>query len=300
MFGLSSSSIIATWVFIEVNLISFVLILALSSNKEFWTALKYFIIQRFGSIILIFRSLRALISLSLLFSAINVLAIRWKLGIAPFQFWLIEVTKEIPWNLFFVLITLQKILPLYFLKANFHKFLSPLVALGVLVRLWGGLISSGFKRILVYSSILNLSWIIPLTRFSLIILFLVVYSIGLFLITLILGNSNYLSSQNSNFLNNSLSERVIIFIAFIRIIGIPPTAGFLLKLVRVSELIFRSQLIIAALLLLGSAGYIFIYLRICLFKISPYCFEPLLFTQTTNLTPAIACVVLLGGGLLII
>lgn len=97
----------------EINLLGFIILII--SNKDNERALKYFVIQSLGSVVLIsssflsenfsINSIQILINLSLLL----------KLGAAPLHFWLPVIIENLNKYQLTFLLTWQKLAPLYLL-----------------------------------------------------------------------------------------------------------------------------------------------------------------------------------------
>lgn len=261
--GLRSNSGALIWACIELNLMCFVLML-LALSKDCFRAIKYFLIQALGSRVF----LLSLFFLSRARAGIVVgfllIAILLKLAMAPFQFWLVNLLGDIDWFSFFLISTVQKLMPIYVFLLTLRGTRGGVIVLGGIFAVWGGLAASEIKTLLVYSSILGLVWIISSQRFFLCLFFLRVYMVRFYLLrSMFWGLERQANSERGAWDLRSLTRRAI-FISLVRIAGMPPFLGFFPKI----WIIYRRWVWggrgVLAILLLGRRVFIFIYLRFCL------------------------------------
>lgn len=133
----------------------FVLML-LALSKDCFRAIKYFLIQALGSrvfLLSLFFLARARAGIVVGFLLIAILL---KLAMAPFQFWLVNLLGDIDWLRFFLISTVQKLMPIYVFLLTLRGTRGGVVVLGGIFAVWGGLAASEIKTLLVYSSILGL------------------------------------------------------------------------------------------------------------------------------------------------
>jgi len=170
------------WVRLEINIISFIPIIIIKSKLSVNVRIKYFIIQRFSSRIFILNSLLTLNSLMFFSNEIVVLAILTKLGIFPIYYWFPAVCEGLSWNNIFLLITLQKIIPIYICLNTDRKMIIFRVIFRGSIRIFLLFNSTCLRKILAFSSMHNLSWIIirRIINNNYWVLFIIIYSIIIF------------------------------------------------------------------------------------------------------------------------
>lgn len=256
---ITSSSWVTAWIGLELNLLSFIPLIS-TWSKTINRALKYILTQAFASLIL----LLIILNIKILFWALP-LALLLKLGAAPLHFWLPTVVQGLSWELNLVLLTIQKIAPLYLLSLTrtSAQVLLTLACLGGAVGALGGINEFSLRKILAFSSISHIGWI--LATISLSILLWLFYLIAYFLLTslviisVIKGLNK--TSLKENFQPSQASRELSLNILSLR--GFPPLLGFFPKWVSVFYLVQSSPLT-TWILLLSSSVTLYFYLKVVL------------------------------------
>lgn len=222
--------------------------------------LKYFLIQAVASLILLQTSFTwFLLPLPELFI---LTPISLKLGMAPFHFWLPDVVKNLNWVLNLVLLTAQKIGPIYLLStvgATNKLFLATVGVLSVVVGATGGLNEIDIRKLIAFSSIRHIGWIAigAILTTSLWALYLLTYIfISSTLITALYKiNINYIRQLT---LKNK--DSIFIIVLFLSLGGFPPLLGFAPKWAILIKTIDLS-LSLTVVLILTSVLTLFYYIR---------------------------------------
>lgn len=292
----------------ELNLLSFVPLIASTSNiYSSEGALKYFLIQALGSA-LILAAAPGLILTKYMRLIPVILALLIKIGAAPFHFWFPAVIQGIQWNQALILITVQKLAPLLLLSHTTIKnsFICSYIIvfssiLSALVGRVGGLNQTLLRKIITYSSINHLAWILAASSIqeSLFSQYFVIYSIVSSSVVLIL--ISYQIFHFNQILQISSSNtliKVCLFSTLFSLGGLPPFLGFIPKLIVLQNLTSANQFVWLAFLLLSSIITLIFYIRLLLsgliltnikVKSAPLKKETasLLFFAVVNLTPFI-------------
>lgn len=248
---------------------SFIPILINKKNKySVESALKYFLIQALASILIIiatcwvntFSWLNLLITIRLLL----------KSGAAPSHQWLPAVVEGATWPVFSALITLQKINPLilifFILKTNLSYYAIILYALiSAIIGRVGGLSQNSLRKIITYSSIAHLSWILStlLCTSWMWFLYFLIYSFIIISLVSILELSQIYTLNHLIVLDKSYLS-LIISMSILSLGGLPPFTGFLPKLIAIQLLTNTSQIFIILPLLTGTFISLFFYARLLL------------------------------------
>lgn len=258
---------ISIWIYLEINLISFIfLIINYKNYFSIESRIFYFIAQTIASIIFLISIIFSLFYN--LFFFFVLLSIIIKIGMAPLHFWVIIIIDKLSWILIYLLLTWQKLGPLILLfKYNNinNNTIFIFIIFSIFIGSLMGLNYSSLKKILAYSSINQLRWIsISLIIFNKIfkIYFIIyIYLILINIIYFIYNNLNFIF-QLINFKNIKLN--IIIFLNLISLGGLPPFLGFFPKLI-IIKLINNSIIII--LIIFFTLISLFYYLRIILSRI---------------------------------
>nr|YP_009019487.1 NADH dehydrogenase subunit 2 [Amphiascoides atopus]AHB52770.1 NADH dehydrogenase subunit 2 [Amphiascoides atopus] len=261
--GLSVNSGVIMWACMELNLLCFVFLL-LVINDDCYSAVKYFLIQALGSILfLLSLMLEMTISYSL-FIIILLLAILLKLAMAPFQFWLVNLVKDINWLSFFFISVFQKLLPLYVFMLVLSDVSGAVALIGVMVASWGGMVTSQLKVMLIYSSVLGVAWMISSQSYSLALFFLFAYMVAFYYLGHLLWSMEAQTSGELGTWGLSSISRVGVFLSFLSMAGMPPFLGFFPKIFIIYHAWAYASLFTLLVLLWGSMVFIYVYLRMCL------------------------------------
>nr|YP_009912347.1 NADH dehydrogenase subunit 2 [Cyclograpsus intermedius]QLD96859.1 NADH dehydrogenase subunit 2 [Cyclograpsus intermedius] len=268
--SISSTSWFGAWIGLELNLMSFIPLIALKMNPLFSeAALKYFLIQALGSVLFISSSFLFL-SFSTFSLLLIFLALLLKLGGAPFHFWFPQVMEGLKWPQIFLLSTIQKLAPMTlisYLMINemLIKITILSAILSALIGSLSGLNLTLLRKIIAFSSINHLSWMliaISISDTSWFFYFLI-YSFILLSITSVFHklqtfslSSLIQSDQNSNF------HALIVSLNFLSLGGLPPMTGFIPKWIIIQIMVNLNLFIPLFFLLLSALITLYFYLRI--------------------------------------
>nr|WNH22051.1 NADH dehydrogenase subunit 2 [Cruriraja rugosa] len=198
------------------------------------------------------------------------LALAMKMGLAPMHFWMPEVLQGLNLTTGLILSTWQKLAPFAILM-QLYPLLNPhiLMTLGiasVIIGGWGGLNQTQLRKILAYSSIAHLGWMITIIHFApnLALLNLIMYIImttSMFLLF------NSLNSTKINSISISATKSpllsIMTLITLLSLGGLPPLSGFMPKWLILQELTKQDLMIPAILMAMATLLSLFFYLRLC-------------------------------------
>ena len=254
---ISSDSWWTGWLGMEINLIGFIAILTRVHNNE--STFKYFIIQAIGSIIMIRRMLTSTIN-SRTYTILLNTALLLKIGAAPLHYWLPMVIESLNKLQCVIILTWQKIAPLYLLL---YTPQNKIIWLFVVTRLIIGAARSINElrvfTLMAYSSINHTGWMLLTIIINEIIT--VVYILVYTLLLLIIINS-----VNKKFILNQWlignRHKLIIFINLLSLGGLPPFTGFIIKWLTLTEIYKFSYILINRVLITTRIILIYFYIRI--------------------------------------
>merc|ERR1711894_772892 len=149
--ALRITSNLLLWIRLELNILRF---LPIMSSKE--SSIKYFLIQRWASVIFLMRFFFFYIINNAFYILIN-LSLFIKLGMRPFHSWFISILKTSSLNILFMLSRIQKIIPLVIIfnikSNNFILFMVIFLTLFFILILLPRTLS--ISKVLAISSINN-------------------------------------------------------------------------------------------------------------------------------------------------
>mgnify|MGYP001626229548 CR=1 FL=1 len=219
-------------------------------------------------------------------------SLAFKLGASPFHFWLPEVYQGSPLPVFPILIAFSKLsfalflsnLILIFLynggglitKEIFYNFFYIVSILSMIVGNLFALKQKELKRLLAYSSISHIGYL--LTLFSIpwsnenlklfygYIFIYVLTNFGIFLAISIFINFKDIKIPIETFKDHLKSQNFLILfsllIFFFSLAGLPPTAGFITKFFLLLEIVKKGSYLLAFIFLLTSILSIYYYFRL--------------------------------------
>nr|ARI46952.1 NADH dehydrogenase subunit 2 [Kunugia undans] len=269
--SISSNSWFGCWIGLEINLLSFIPLISHSNNLLMSEAsLKYFLTQSIASINFLFSILMKMTLLKN-FDLNNFLSIMinssllMKMGSAPFHFWFPNIVEGMSWFNNFILMSWQKITPMILLSYYMNNnFLSIMMIFNVMIGAIGGLNQTSLRKLMAYSSINNLGWMIFAIMISenLWIFYFIIYS---FLISIMIFMFYTLNMFfiNQLFINNMNSMiKINLFINFLSLGGLPPFIGFLPKWIIINFLINNKMFLLSFIFIMMSLIMLFFYIRI--------------------------------------
>jgi len=307
IWGLRRVSLFSLWVALELNLMAFLgLILFSSFNRS--NPIQYFLVQRLGSALMLFRVLALRFGEGQrgrvrIYHILVLLGLRGalKLGVAPFQGWLLTFSENLRWELFFFLRRLQKILPLYLFSQLPLSWgvVYLIVGSNLLVRLTCAAREPSLKRFLVLSSLLALAWIIARIYLKVgIFLYLGAYSWGIWGLSLFFS---FLGAEGRNRLENSrlrLGPAILLLALFLQLAGFPPMVRFYAKLLILSVTLKGGIGFLRMSLVLAAGIFLYFYLRLCFPQLIN--FQKSQFYWNTRIPRSYGCFILIGRFFLLI
>nr|YP_006073045.1 NADH dehydrogenase subunit 2 [Apodemus chevrieri]ADY86018.1 NADH dehydrogenase subunit 2 [Apodemus chevrieri] len=276
---MSSSNLLLMWVGLELSLLAIIPLLIDKKNpRSTEAATKYFITQATASMIILLAIILNFKQLGLwtfqqqtnsLLLNMTLIALSMKLGLAPFHFWLPEVTQGIQLHMGLILLTWQKIAPLSILF-QFYHLLSPtiimiLAILSILTGAWGGLNQTQMRKIMAYSSIAHMGWMLAILPYNptmtlLNLLIYIILTVPMFLMLML--NSSTTINSISLLWNKAPTTLVMIPLILLSLGGLPPLTGFLPKWAIIMELLKNNCLIITTMMAIMALLNLFFYTRL--------------------------------------
>nr|YP_001853750.1 NADH dehydrogenase subunit 2 [Saturnia boisduvalii]YP_010383233.1 NADH dehydrogenase subunit 2 [Saturnia japonica]ABQ63462.1 NADH dehydrogenase subunit 2 [Saturnia boisduvalii]QYK91409.1 NADH dehydrogenase subunit 2 [Saturnia japonica]UEQ12612.1 NADH dehydrogenase subunit 2 [Saturnia japonica] len=271
LISISSNSWFGCWIGLEINLLSFIPLISSPFNLLASEAsLKYFLTQSIASINFLFMILLKMILFKNFFidNIISIMinsSLLVKMGSAPFHFWFPNIVEGLSWFNNFILMTWQKITPMILLSYYFNKnFLYLMIIFNIMIGAIGGLNQTSLRKLMAFSSINNLGWMIFAIMISenLWIFYFFLYSFLISIMYLFFFNLN-MFFINQLFINNiNPYIKMNLLINFLSLGGLPPFLGFLPKWIMINFLMTNNFYLLTFLFIMTSLIIIFFYIRI--------------------------------------
>nr|APT41568.1 NADH dehydrogenase subunit 2 [Micropygomyia chassigneti] len=273
---ISSNSWLGIWMGLEINLLSFIPLMMNESNIYASEAsLKYFLTQAMASSLLLFSIILFLSYNNMNFNLWNFfffsklllinMTLLIKMGAAPFHFWFPSVMNCLSWFNNWILMIIQKIAPfiLIFYSFNYYLNLSSLL-LCLIFGSIGGLNQTSIRKIMAYSSINHMSWMLCGMMFSksLWMNYFIFYSFLTTSVVIFFFMYNFFFlNQIFLYFNNNLIMKFSFFILLLSLGGLPPFIGFFPKWLIIQYLLFNNYYFIILLMIIMTLITLYFYLQ---------------------------------------
>nr|YP_007625524.1 NADH dehydrogenase subunit 2 [Ctenomys leucodon]ADK72585.1 NADH dehydrogenase subunit 2 [Ctenomys leucodon] len=276
---LTSSHWLLMWAGLEMNMLAIIPILMNKNNpRSIEAATKYFLMQATASMIMLLSIILTMMfsgqwsimySTNQMISLILTISLIMKLGLTPFHFWVTEVTQGTSLTSGMILLTWQKIAPLSILIQIYPTINQPLIiasaTLSSLLGGWGGLNQTQLRKILAYSSISHMGWMLTIMFYnpSISLFNLLIYimlTITMFSTLFINNNSAILSL--SHVWSTSPPVIIIILMNLLSLGGLPPMTGFSPKWVTIQELMKNDNIMISLIMTILALLNLYFYTRL--------------------------------------
>nr|QWV62181.1 NADH dehydrogenase subunit 2 [Neochanna cleaveri] len=276
----ASSHWLLAWMGLEINTLAIIPLMTQHHHPRAVEATtKYFLTQATAAAMILFASTTnawltgewSIQQLSHPIAATTALmALALKVGLAPVHFWLPEVIQGLDLPTGLLLSTWQKLAP-FALITQVAPFANPtvLIALGILSTLvggWGGLNQTQLRKVLAYSSIAHLGWMILVLQFapSLTLLALLIYILMTASAFLTLNATR--STSISTLATAWTKAPALVGLASLVLLslgGLPPLTGFMPKWLILQELTKQDLPLTATVAALTALLSLYFYLRLC-------------------------------------
>nr|AGG69218.1 NADH dehydrogenase subunit 2 [Nannoperca vittata] len=274
----ASSHWLLAWMGLEMNTLAIIPLMAQHHHPRAVEATtKYFLTQATAAAMLLFASttnawLTGQWDIQQMSHPLPVtmitLALALKIGLAPVHAWLPEVLQGLDLTTGLILSTWQKLAPFALLLQIQPMNSTILIMLGLMSTLvggWGGLNQTQLRKILAYSSIAHLGWMILVLQFSpsLTFLTLLVYLIMTFS-TFLVFKLNKATSINALATSWAKAPAMTALAPLILLSlgGLPPLTGFMPKWLILQELTKQDLAPTATLAALSALLSLYFYLRL--------------------------------------
>nr|QNP09883.1 NADH dehydrogenase subunit 2 [Ochthebius sp. IBE<ESP> AN77] len=269
--AISSYSWLGMWMGLEINLLSIIPLFSNSKNMmNNEASMKYFITQSLASTIMLFSII--IMSSNFMdnwennFNMIFNSSVLTKMGTAPFHFWFPEVMEGLNWSNCLLLLTWQKIAPMILIMYNnMTMYFSLIIIFSMLISGISGINQISLRKILAYSSINHIGWMISSLLFmeTIWIIYFIIYSITSINIILIFKKFNiFYLKQTFSLMNMNYTLKMFFIFNFMSLGGLPPFLGFMPKWLTIQLMIENNFLLIAIFMVMLTLMTLYFYMRI--------------------------------------
>nr|YP_003331355.1 NADH dehydrogenase subunit 2 [Conocara macropterum]BAI50222.1 NADH dehydrogenase subunit 2 [Conocara macropterum] len=276
----ASSHWLLAWMGLEINTLAIIPLMAQHHHPRAVEATtKYFLTQATAAAMILFASTTNawmlgewnISQLSHPVAATMIMiALALKLGLAPLHFWLPEVLQGLDLTTGLILSTWQKLAP-FALIIQIAPTMHPMVltTLGIssaLVGGWGGLNQTQLRKILAYSSIAHLGWMIIVLQFA---PHLTILALGTYIMMTSAAFLTLKSTSSTKINTLALawaktpSLAALAALLLLSLGGLPPLTGFMPKWLILQELTKQDLPLTATLMALTALLSLYFYLRLC-------------------------------------
>nr|YP_010309848.1 NADH dehydrogenase subunit 2 [Endotricha kuznetzovi]UMR54974.1 NADH dehydrogenase subunit 2 [Endotricha kuznetzovi] len=271
LISISSNSWFGCWIGLEINLLSFIPLISNPYNMmSSEAALKYFLTQSIASINFLFLIIFNMIifysfKINNIFSIMINSSLLMKMGSAPFHFWFPNIMEGISWMNNFILMTWQKITPMILLSYYFNmNFMMIILILNVIIGALGGLNQTSLRKLMAFSSINNLGWLLSSIMISenLWLFYFIFYSFLISSMCFLFNMLNMLFINQLFTSNINYSIKLFFLINFLSLGGLPPFIGFFPKWIVINFLLINKLFLITFIFIMMSLIMLFFYIRI--------------------------------------
>nr|QGQ61698.1 NADH dehydrogenase subunit 2 [Pseudolebinthus sp. 1 RN-2019] len=272
LISIMSNSWPATWIGLEMNLLAFIPLMYTKNNIfSIEASMKYFIIQALASSLLlttmILHNMTMYMSMNYnMLQMFTSMTLMIKMGAAPFHMWFPMVMEGLSWINCIILMTWQKIAPLTILTYLNLKMMPIylIILLSVMVGSISGLNQTSMRKIMAYSSINNIGWMLlammmskTLWQFYLIIYSLISITIMFSFMNLSMNSINQLSTSSK-----TPTMKLTLMMSLLSLGGLPPFLGFLPKWLVIQLSVQQNLTMIILIITMLSLITLFYYIQL--------------------------------------
>nr|YP_010117793.1 NADH dehydrogenase subunit 2 [Pseudocrossocheilus tridentis]QPN53765.1 NADH dehydrogenase subunit 2 [Pseudocrossocheilus tridentis] len=276
----ASSHWLLAWMGLEINTLAITPLMAQHHHPRAVEATtKYFLTQATAAAMILFASTTnawmtgewSINDLSNpIASTMFMAALALKIGLAPMHFWMPEVLQGLDLLTGLILSTWQKLAP-FALIIQTAQTIDPLLMtlLGILSTLvggWGGLNQTQLRKIMAYSSIAHMGWMIIIMQYApqltLVALGTYIIMTSAAFLTLKMSFTTKISTLATTWSKTPILASTTALV-LLSLGGLPPLTGFLPKWLILQELTKQDLPLIATTMALAALISLYFYLRLC-------------------------------------
>nr|AQM50014.1 NADH dehydrogenase subunit 2 [Gila eremica] len=276
----ASSHWLLAWMGLEINTLAIIPLMAQHHHpRAVEAATKYFLTQATAAAMILFASMtNAWITggwdmnnmSDPIASTMVIAALALKIGLAPMHFWMPEVLQGLDLLTGLILSTWQKLAPLALIiqtaQAVDPLLLTALGLLSTLIGGWGGLNQTQLRKILAYSSIAHMGWMVIVVQYApqltLLALLVYIFMTSAAFLTLKVSSATKISTLAIIWSKTPVLTATTALV-LLSLGGLPPLTGFMPKWLILQELTKQGLPLTATVMALAALLSLYFYLRLC-------------------------------------
>nr|AQM50012.1 NADH dehydrogenase subunit 2 [Gila eremica] len=276
----ASSHWLLAWMGLEINTLAIIPLMAQHHHpRAVEAATKYFLTQATAAAMILFASMtNAWITggwdmnnmSDPIASTMVIAALALKIGLAPMHFWMPEVLQGLDLLTGLILSTWQKLAPLALIiqtaQAVDPLLLTALGLLSTLIGGWGGLNQTQLRKILAYSSIAHMGWMVIVVQYApqltLLALLVYIFMTSAAFLTLKVSSATKISTLAIIWSKTPILTATTALV-LLSLGGLPPLTGFMPKWLILQKLTKQGLPLTATVMALAALLSLYFYLRLC-------------------------------------
>nr|WBV74584.1 NADH dehydrogenase subunit 2 [Cordax unidentatus] len=272
---LSAETWFYAWLGLEMNMLAFIPLMMRTNNSlNAEAGLKYFLVQASASLMLLMVVLAKEVWVNTFletgYEGIKVwglgLILAVSMGMAPVHFWFPDIVEHLSWSSLMILLIWQKIAPLTLMSnvawAGWGS--SVLILCSVAVGGVGGLIQTSLTKLIAYSSIAHMGWMVGAMKLgeNEWMIYFGVYAILTFSVVWNFSQENCYELAHL-WLKNSFSDKtkLSMCLSVLSMGGLPPFLGFFPKWMVISGLMQLGETPLVLFMVLMAVVTLYYYFR---------------------------------------
>nr|YP_006883218.1 NADH dehydrogenase subunit 2 [Leptobotia elongata]YP_008815813.1 NADH dehydrogenase subunit 2 [Leptobotia rubrilabris]YP_009027459.1 NADH dehydrogenase subunit 2 [Leptobotia microphthalma]AEX91887.1 NADH dehydrogenase subunit 2 [Leptobotia elongata]AFN87886.1 NADH dehydrogenase subunit 2 [Leptobotia elongata]AGO21659.1 NADH dehydrogenase subunit 2 [Leptobotia microphthalma]AGZ13208.1 NADH dehydrogenase subunit 2 [Leptobotia rubrilabris]WPV76104.1 NADH dehydrogenase subunit 2 [Leptobotia e len=276
----ASSHWLLAWMGLEINTLAIIPLMAQHHHPRAVEATtKYFLTQATAAAMILFASTTNAWIMGEwdinnmshpLASTMAMTALALKIGLAPMHFWMPEVLQGLDLLTGLIMSTWQKLAPFALIiqvaPTTDPALLTSLGLLSTLIGGWGGLNQTQLRKILAYSSIAHMGWMIIILQYTpqltLIALGTYIFMTSAAFLTLKMASATKINTLTTTWSKSPILATTTA-LTLLSLGGLPPLTGFMPKWLILQELAKQELPLTATMMALAALLSLYFYLRLC-------------------------------------
>nr|YP_008757634.1 NADH dehydrogenase subunit 2 [Nesidiocoris tenuis]AFI54851.1 NADH dehydrogenase subunit 2 [Nesidiocoris tenuis] len=255
-----------TYMFLIMSTMAF----EMKNHKLSQSCMMYFLIQSMGSIIflcmILMKKYTEIMESNMIYSMI-MMSMAIKLGLPPFHMWMPQMMEKIKWNMCMMLMTWQKLAPMYIMSlVSQEKLTQILVVISMATGSIMAINQTSLRKIMAYSTMTHMSWMILSMKVSdkMWMSYFVMYSILVLMTTIYFKKMNIIFISQTSVSSLKLIEKINFVMIMLSMGGLPPFLGFIPKWMIINEMIQSKDMFLMTFMFVMNLITLFYYIRVCM------------------------------------